>query len=80
MIQSAACAYRFRVVSQNNEKEKLSRKVTQTLKKLYGNKARIDVVHEKDIAPEPSGKYLLSKALFPLNIENYLEESSTLKR
>jgi phenylacetate-CoA ligase len=79
-IQSDACVYRFRVVSQNNEKEKLSRKVTQTLKKLYGNEARIDVVHEKDVAPEISGKYLLSKALFPLNIENYLEESSALKR
>jgi hypothetical protein len=32
------------------------------------------VIHEEMIAPEASGKFRLSKTLFPLKIEDYLEK------
>ena len=44
-----------------------------TGEKLYGKEAKISVIHEEVIAPESSGKYRISKALFPLKIEDYLE-------
>jgi phenylacetate-coenzyme A ligase PaaK-like adenylate-forming protein len=80
LIQSDMGAYRIRVVSQNTDKKKLNQKITQTLKKIYGNEAKIVVLYEKDIAPEISGKYLLARALFPLVVEDYLDESYFLKK
>jgi hypothetical protein len=32
------------------------------------------VIHEDKIAPESSGKYRISKALFPIKIEDYLQK------
>jgi phenylacetate-CoA ligase len=80
LVQQDFCSYRFHVVSQNTNKEQTDRKVTQTLKKLYGNEAKVEIVHDEDIAPEISGKYLLSKALFPLELDDYLEEDRVSKR
>ncbi len=80
LVQPDIGTYQFRVVSQTPKKEILSRKVTQILKKLYGDEAKIVVTHEKDIAPEISGKYLLSKACFPLDIEDYLDERYFFKK
>jgi hypothetical protein len=45
------------------------------LKGLYGSAANITILHEGIIAPEVSGKYRISKTLFPVKIEDYLEEN-----
>ena len=74
LIQQNNITYQLRVVSQNPDKSNLDSKITQILKTLYGNEAKIIILHEKDIAPEVSGKYLLSKVSFPLDLENYLEK------
>lgn len=79
LVQPDTGTYRLRVVSQNADEGQLNHKVTQTLKNLYGSEAKIEIVYEKDIAPEISGKYLLSKALFPLVVEDYLDERYFVK-
>ena len=75
LLQLDSCSYEFHVVSQNPDKEKLDRIFIRVLKKTYGNDANIAVMHEKDIAPEISGKYLLAKTLLPLVVEDYLDMS-----
>jgi phenylacetate-coenzyme A ligase PaaK-like adenylate-forming protein len=75
LIQEQTGVYRFRVVSQNQDKADLEQRIIRALKTLYGPEAVIKLIHEKDIAPEVSGKYLLAKAEFPLNLEDYLDES-----
>ena len=51
----------------------LSKEATAILRKLYGKKADISIVHEEFLAPEDSGKYSLAKTLFPLDIKDYLD-------
>jgi phenylacetate-CoA ligase len=75
LIQPEIGAYRLRVVSQNPSKKDLTQKLLQALETIYGNEAKIEILYEKDIAPEISGKYLLAKALFPLVVEDFLDES-----
>jgi phenylacetate-CoA ligase len=74
LIQQDTGTYKLRIVSQNPYKSYLDDKITQILTTLYDNEANIIIVHEKDIAPETSGKYLLAKAVFPLDLEDYLDE------
>jgi phenylacetate-coenzyme A ligase PaaK-like adenylate-forming protein len=80
LIQENPGRYRFRVVSQNPEKVDLESKIFRILMTIYGNEADITVIHEKNIAPEISGKYLLAKTGFPLNLEDYLDEEYFNKR
>ena len=71
--QSAADSYEIHIASRQADKQQLTASVTSILKTLYGQEAKISVIHEEVIAPESSGKYRISKALFPLKIEDYLE-------
>ena len=79
LVQPDIGNYRLRIVCQNADEKQLYQKLRQTLKNLYGNEAKIDIMNEKDIAPEISGKYLLSKALFPLVVEDYLDQRYFVK-
>ena len=71
--QSSACSYEIHVASRQPDKKQLTVAIKSILNKLYGREAKISVIHEDIIAPESSGKYRISKALFPLKIEDYLE-------
>jgi phenylacetate-coenzyme A ligase PaaK-like adenylate-forming protein len=72
--QNAANSYEMHVASRVADKQNLSEAVAAVLKRLYGPAAKIAVIHESMIAPEASGKYRLSKTIFPLIIEDYLEK------
>ena len=70
----------LRLVTQSADKKFLSQKAVETLKKLYGEKAEITVSYEKAIHPETSGKYRVSGALFPIKIDEFVDERGTPQR
>jgi len=72
--QIAPGSYELHLASRAADKQKLSESAADVLKGLYGPAAKIAVIHEEMIAPEVSGKYRISKTLFPLRIEDYLEK------
>ena len=72
LVQTDDSVYDLHLVSQRLDKEKLSEDAIRTLKKLYGQEAKVSITYQAAIAPERSGKYLLSKALFPIELEKYL--------
>jgi hypothetical protein len=72
--QTAPDSYELHVASRVADKRELSESAASVLKGLYGREAKVAVIHEEMIAPEASGKYRLSKTLFPLKIEDYLEK------
>jgi phenylacetate-coenzyme A ligase PaaK-like adenylate-forming protein len=65
--------YLLRLVSERPDKEAVTKEATSILNKLYGKDANVTVVYEKAITPETSGKYRLSRANFPIEIENFLD-------
>jgi hypothetical protein len=67
-------SYELHLASRTPDKQTLSESAALVLKGLYGKEAKIAVIHEAMVAPEASGKYRLSKTLFPLKIEDYLEK------
>jgi phenylacetate-CoA ligase len=72
--QTARDSYELHIASRQQDKQPLSETAAQILKGLYGREAKIKVLQEEMIAPEASGKYRISKALFPLKIGDYLEQ------
>ena len=75
LVQTGDGVYELHLVSQRLDKEKLGKEAREVLKTLYGQDAVISLIYETEINPEISGKYLISKALFPIEIEKYLEQS-----
>jgi phenylacetate-coenzyme A ligase PaaK-like adenylate-forming protein len=80
LIQLEASNYQLHLVSQREDKLKLSDEASELLRKLYGAKARIEVIFGEAILPENSGKYLLSKSLFPIELDNYLDDRYVFKK
>lgn len=72
LVQTGAGVYDLHLVSQQLDKEKLSQDATRILKMLYGQEAKVSITYRAAIAPERSGKYLISRALFPIELEKYL--------
>jgi hypothetical protein len=72
LVQTGAGVYNLHLVSQRLDKEKLSQDATRILKMLYGEEAKVSIIYKAAIAPERSGKYLISRALFPIELEKYL--------
>jgi len=72
--QPSPGAYTLHLVSQRKDIGRLSQQAEDLLRKLYGKEASISIIYEEDLAPEDSGKYSLAKTLFPLKIEDYLDE------
>ena len=71
--QLATGVYHLFLVSQRQDRDKLSQEAKEILQGIYGAKADITITYEEFISPEDSGKYCLAKALFPMNIANYLD-------
>lgn len=72
--QVSADVYHLYLVSWRQDRAELSREASEILNKIYGEKAKVSVTYRNTLAPESSGKYAIAKALFPINIENYLDE------
>jgi phenylacetate-coenzyme A ligase PaaK-like adenylate-forming protein len=75
LVQSGSTAYELYLVSQRRDKARLAEEARHILSGIYGEQARIEVTFKTDIAPEGSGKYLYAKAVFPIDLEMYLENS-----
>ena len=79
LIQNDYCTYELHLVSHVKDKDQLMPEAERILKDIYGPKAIINIVFDDDISPEISGKSLISKALFPIDIHNYLERGYDFK-
>jgi phenylacetate-coenzyme A ligase PaaK-like adenylate-forming protein len=75
LVQPEPGTYQLVVETRNIDKDSLDRRISRALKTLYGDEAKIIIAYQNDIAPETSGKYLLSRALFPLTLDDYLDKS-----
>ena len=79
LIQNDYVTYELHLVSHIKDKDHLMDEAERILKNIYGAKAIINIVFDDDIPPEISGKSLISKALFPIDIHNYLERGYDFK-
>jgi phenylacetate-coenzyme A ligase PaaK-like adenylate-forming protein len=73
LVQPGPGAYELHLVSRRSDTKKLNAEAVSLFKNLYGPDARITVIHEADIGPETSGKYLVSQANFPIDFERCLD-------
>jgi len=74
LIQKDSFNYELHLVSRIREKGQLVLDAQKALKGLYGMDAVVDVCFDDDFPPEISGKSLISRALFPIDLDSYLEE------
>jgi phenylacetate-coenzyme A ligase PaaK-like adenylate-forming protein len=72
LVQTEPGKYELHLASRRNDLETLKSEAIEILKKLYGKESEVSIIFENTIAPESSGKYLLTRALFPIEIEKYL--------
>jgi phenylacetate-coenzyme A ligase PaaK-like adenylate-forming protein len=75
LTQTDRRSYDLVLVSPRPDKGRLAEEARNLLKCLYGRDADIDVIHSSDIAPENSGKYLVSRALFPIDLDAFLDKN-----
>jgi hypothetical protein len=61
-------------VAPEGDKSRLASQATEILKKLYGPESQVSIIFDNDIKPEGSGKYLVSRALFPIDLDKYLDK------
>ena len=73
LIQTDAGSYELHLVSRRPDTERLNAEAVSILKKLYGLEADISVIQDTDIAPGISGKYLVSRTTFPIDLDRYLD-------
>jgi phenylacetate-coenzyme A ligase PaaK-like adenylate-forming protein/DNA-binding MarR family transcriptional regulator len=71
--QTDAGTYELYLVSRRKDTARLNKKAESILKDLYGAGANITVFNKADIAPSASGKYLISRAAFPIDLNEYLD-------
>jgi phenylacetate-coenzyme A ligase PaaK-like adenylate-forming protein len=78
--QVAINTYDLHIASQRADKNALSEEASELLRKLYGKEAKVSVIYEASISPESSGKYRLSRADFPIEIDKYLAAGLSLEK
>jgi phenylacetate-coenzyme A ligase PaaK-like adenylate-forming protein len=78
--QPAEGSYKLFLVSKRKDRAALIKEADAVLHKVYGRKAKTEIVFETTLAPEDSGKYALAKTLFPMkNIEEYLDTAPAIR-
>lgn len=80
LYQMSMGDYHLHLVSQQKEKNLLQNKAEEILSELYGEEAKISIIFDESITPSASGKYIISQALFPINIEDFLDDRYICKR
>jgi phenylacetate-coenzyme A ligase PaaK-like adenylate-forming protein len=73
LIQNDYRTYELHLVSRAHDKNRLVQEAEKALKRLYGTDAIINVCFDADFPPDVSGKSLISRALFPIDLNDYLE-------
>ena len=74
LVQKGPVNYELHLAAKLPDIKKLNAAAVSLLKELYGAAAEITIIHEADIAPEISGKYLISQTAFPIDLEKYLDK------
>ena len=64
--------YELHIVSGRANEEALRGEAADLLIGLYGRGSKVSVILEDDIGPEVSGKYMLARANFSIDIQRYL--------
>jgi phenylacetate-coenzyme A ligase PaaK-like adenylate-forming protein len=77
--QVGSARYVLTLVSQNPAKKNLTADATDILRRVYGEKAEITVQYAKALSPEDSGKYSIARAVFPINVEDFLDADCLVK-
>lgn len=75
LVQKDRESYDLHLVCRETARSSLYVSALEIIKKLYGSDADVNVVFDDDIPPEPSGKYLIAKTLFPIDLAQYLVKS-----
>jgi len=73
MVQTDRRTYELSLVTQNRDEKQVVRQAQEEMRNLYGNGAVVNVIFAADYAPEPSGKSLISRAMFPIDAEAFLK-------
>lgn len=73
LIQKDYRTYEVHLVSRAHEKRRLAREAEEVMRGLYGPGAEIKTIFDDDFPPELSGKSLISRAMFPIDLNDYLE-------
>jgi phenylacetate-coenzyme A ligase PaaK-like adenylate-forming protein len=76
LIQVDTFTCELLLVSNRPDKAQLAAEAAWALSDIYGRQTRISVNFVKDIRPENSGKYLYSRSLAPIDMEQYLEKKN----
>jgi phenylacetate-coenzyme A ligase PaaK-like adenylate-forming protein len=75
LVQTEKQSYELHLVSSRTDRQKLADEAATMLKILYGNESKITIVFDTDIFHEVSGKYLVSRAMFDIDIDSYLDRN-----
>jgi phenylacetate-CoA ligase len=73
LTQTGDKDYEIRAVTRRDIRSQLHEGLMEILHNQYGKEAAISVIFDKDIAPEISGKYLVSRSVFDIDLENYID-------
>jgi len=71
--QTDESSYQLRIVGDTGFDSSSAEQAREVLREIFGSNARISVEKARDLAPGPSGKFQLVKALFPLNPASFLD-------
>jgi phenylacetate-coenzyme A ligase PaaK-like adenylate-forming protein len=74
LIQSGRSTYELRYVTAAPRPARVAEQALAALKTVYGPAAKIFAVQVEAIRPDPPGKYRLTKALFNLKIDAFINE------
>lgn len=72
VIQESRGTYQLRIVA-SGDGESLDSAAERALRQIYGERADIRVERASFIRPDPPGKYRLAKALFDIDLMDYLD-------
>jgi phenylacetate-CoA ligase len=74
LIQSGRAAYELRYATQADRPDQVAAQIMAHLKSVYGPAAELAVVRVDTVRPDPPGKYRLTKALFDLGVDSFIDE------
>jgi phenylacetate-CoA ligase len=73
LLQTGRASYRFRFVAGDAVSRRVGAAARESLRGLYGPSARIAAERVDSIAPDPPGKYKLTKAVEPVDADSLLD-------
>ncbi|OGO32572.1 MAG: hypothetical protein A2Z29_04195 [Chloroflexi bacterium RBG_16_56_11] len=71
--QPSPGSYTLTVATSRTDRKQLETEAAGLLRGVYGKAAAVTIFYRDTLAPEESGKYCLARALFPLDVEDFLD-------